>query len=923
MFFTQEDYKKIQSWLQSNAVKDTEFNEASIPFEGKEIVTLIQGGHNVRVHLSDLINQLFLLGIPDFINITDRYNKTHISLSEAIEMIPIRNRRIGQVITFIDEEGKWQLYQFQGASKYQWNSLSLWIDLIAEIAIRTNIVPDEEDVTGVKRGDATVIKLKDKRYDPEEYSGLGRVYLRKNVITVNSEEGDKELNILTQNMISLENTRYIIQYDYDLNGQTITIPKGCILDFQGGSLSNGRINFNGCFIKSPVYHIFKNITISSGVVKNIYQYAEWYGAKADDETDCINAFETASKVLCQIRLLTGTYRISRTWKLDRYINVRGMKCKWQASTIVPTQNFSDKALIILTLADSIFSDGYFGHLHIRGVIDGTQGYTVGNFIGIVTSSFQERSTLEYVEISRCDIGLFCTACWNFNPRTIKSTYNNYGIWLSTKVPNEASIYKGGVDYSDLDIRYDPINGIDFYQCNIGSYIYGGVYEQGYNTAISFSSCNFETKRTEPRIPDFAFYADNHNATLNLTNCYWEVNHPAITINKDQTYRIGALNIFGGFIDINTVTDSPIQIGKTYSVNVLNLDLRNYAGINYDFTITTDAKYTNIFGALTGGNKGNLQPVSTDCEATILGSATNWNTAYGGLNNLGTFRSKGLAATCRRVGGDSCDAYWAFGFNGIGDVNEGEIANINLRHNYPDSSISLHSAYYWAPGVNVDTELLRFGIDYVQAPKKFQLQLLDESDGIAENEGFANNAIALYRFNKGGFEFTKLIIGNQTKGKWVDAKGYTNVNANYFGTTANRPELSNTDLGFMYYDTDIVKVIFWSGNKWIDIYGNNADSKLAGPSNLRPSDIYSGYSYFDTTINKPIWWTGEKWVDAEGNDADSTPITSGTFANKPTGVDVGYAYFCTDKQTTEGSSNGIMIYYKGSNTWVDALGRTVQ
>lgn len=35
-----------------------------------------------------------------------------------------------------------------------------------------------------------------------------------------------------------------------------------------------------------------------------------------------------------------------------------------------------------------------------------------------------------------------------------------------------------------------------------------------------------------------------------------------------------------------------------------------------------------------------------------------------------------------------------------------------------------------------------------------------------------------------------------------------------------------------------------------------------------------------------------------------------------------AYFCTDKQTTEGITNGIMIYYKGDSVWVDALGRVV-
>lgn len=52
-------------------------------------------------------------------------------------------------------------------------------------------------------------------------------------------------------------------------------------------------------------------------------------------------------------------------------------------------------------------------------------------------------------------------------------------------------------------------------------------------------------------------------------------------------------------------------------------------------------------------------------------------------------------------------------------------------------------------------------------------------------------------------------------------------------------------------------------------------------------------------------------------------TRGTFAQKPTqGIQTGFAYFCTDKQTTEGSRDGIMIYYAGDNTWVDALGRIV-
>lgn len=71
---------------------------------------------------------------------------------------------------------------------------------------------DEEDITE-QNG---TLQLANKTYDKQSFSGLGRVYLRKNIV------GDK--NVLTQAMINKANIIYVIQYDYDLNGQTIVTP---------------------------------------------------------------------------------------------------------------------------------------------------------------------------------------------------------------------------------------------------------------------------------------------------------------------------------------------------------------------------------------------------------------------------------------------------------------------------------------------------------------------------------------------------------------------------------------------------------------------------------------------------------------------------------------------------------------------------
>lgn len=101
----------------------------------------------------------------------------------------------------------------------------------------TNI-PDDEDLTV---GENNQLKFADKEYNPNNFTGYGRKYLRRNIV-----DG---LNVLEQYMINNSHTRYIIQYDYCLNNKTITIPEDCILDMlQGGSISNGTINCNNTLI---------------------------------------------------------------------------------------------------------------------------------------------------------------------------------------------------------------------------------------------------------------------------------------------------------------------------------------------------------------------------------------------------------------------------------------------------------------------------------------------------------------------------------------------------------------------------------------------------------------------------------------------------------------------------------------------------
>lgn len=268
MYFTQEDYRKIEKWLLANSKKDTQFVEAATPLQGNETITFVQNGKNVKTSVKDIVDQLFLLGVSDFLNITDKYGEKNITINQAIQLIPFRSRKIGQVITFLDEDGNWRIYQFKG-NIHQWNMTSLWEDILDfDKYVINSILPDEEDLTKSlpDTNGNSYLKFKDKEYDPDNYSGLGRVYLRKNIVEVEDPDnpicGKITKNLLYQDMIDKPNTIYIIQYDYDLNGQEIEIPENCVLKFQGGSLRNGIVILNGTSLMEDGSRIFDNITLS-------------------------------------------------------------------------------------------------------------------------------------------------------------------------------------------------------------------------------------------------------------------------------------------------------------------------------------------------------------------------------------------------------------------------------------------------------------------------------------------------------------------------------------------------------------------------------------------------------------------------------------------------------------------------------------
>ena len=83
------------------------------------------------------------------------------------------------------------------------------------------------------------------------------VILKKNLVN--------KVNTLTQEMMSVQNIKYVIKYNYTL-GENITIPENCILEFDGGSIANSTENSYSLtgtatkIVNLYNYTIFSNLT---------------------------------------------------------------------------------------------------------------------------------------------------------------------------------------------------------------------------------------------------------------------------------------------------------------------------------------------------------------------------------------------------------------------------------------------------------------------------------------------------------------------------------------------------------------------------------------------------------------------------------------------------------------------------------------
>lgn len=98
-------------------------------------------------------------------------------------------------------------------------------------------------------------------------------------------------NSLTQDKISTPYRRYVVNGTMDLGGKTISMPDGCILDLENGSLKNGSLKMNITLV-TPIYGISKERNISKVKV-----FGEYYETLVDlwgEQTEPLFSWDTTA-----------------------------------------------------------------------------------------------------------------------------------------------------------------------------------------------------------------------------------------------------------------------------------------------------------------------------------------------------------------------------------------------------------------------------------------------------------------------------------------------------------------------------------------------------------------------------------------------------------------------------------------------------
>ena len=863
----------------------------------------------------------------------------------------------------------------------------------------TNL-PDDEDLEE-KCG---VIKFKDRDYNPYISSGKGYKILRKNWV--------RGYNTLTQNMINKENTIYEIRYDFDLKGQEIIIPEGCVLKFEGGSFKNGTIKNNRTMVicEGSVRNCLIDIILPEGI--NIIQdgitvTSSKVGFIAGLKTDIVGQYNyNILKALlvnkCNIIFDEEYYiNISTTLDIDYHLEM------------------SNGSLIFNGTSPFKFVDG--GSIKVENM----KLYTdVDYYRFIYTIDFT--TIVDHIIFKNNEINNMSICQLTF------ADIDNIGV-------NVVEIRNNNINLNTKDYENVIISNAKFFN---PVYIVNNIVNNSTHTFIYIGATNEDTyaaKKARESQPIYCIdntYIGNHiskndDGSFGSSgyHCAFLVESDTLICQGNTIKNVFSTNEGGTAYDIYGSCRN-LYFENNVVENILKFRLNGVAGDEAFYTHCELGKSKETNDNINKCKKvfrGNTYKLDVDFVKSIGATQTDlqvWIFAYTFLyNNVDIVFENNIIDYPIEIRGNSSSRYansfifrnnqvyckkwsnyiWVLnGVNGITDyvsiannaiiMDEPTIRFVPLsqgnsitKHKYIEVINNISNApinFGGSDAINCEKLIFKNNIykgaslnmgmnhyyhfstpipqlDYIYNELNIPtISLGAEESIISCIKGRGNNIINIEKIQDPGksiiirhlpnnkfvfnihYETDSEIVDREFILDYINNKGYSIADGKIYeledGIYFYRSNTGYLKLNFgenynslslIFKETIAPKNIKYSFNIIDSINPTINITFNKGTTTNRPSNDflstfnqYIGFKYFDTTLGKPVFWNGTSWVDANGILADV--LREGNFSQKPNAAPVGFAYFCTDKQTTEGSTNGIMIYHKGNNVWVDAFGRVI-
>lgn len=693
-----------------------------------------------------------------------------------------------------------------------------------------NNLADDEDLVSVDKGESlSVLKFADRAYNPGTHVGMGYKILRRNII-----DGK---NILTQEMINQPYTIYVVQYDFDLNGATITLPEGCMFDFQGGSISNGFLE---------------------GKIENTHARPEWFHSPKDEDWSA--AIQQALNVCPTVKLSDKIYNISKKIVLNIYNSLIGCG---HARSIILSQ-IDDGYAIYCNLDDDFnpLSTPY-ATMQIKD-LDIRYKY----------SGWQETEYLEYYPnahaiVSDGYINIENVFISHFNKIIVFPVYADNVRLYNIRADDRARLKNPQYDaHKDFNVKWesngdntviDNCYNMNFYFSNnpnitFRNGIQCGVYLY-YANAFVFGLHNEDTVHYKIRLQD---------STSTFIKCYFHRNPLNVDEKSIFTFKRESSSNFliiqdcvfnnHGYVKDQVYIQEPTCIyveNKNADVRIINSYVSvssNHGDIYYKQNVFIKEKGTIYEVPSMNGRYYN----GIVCASSI----TNKLSYYFYGNNISLIPAKRIYFTYNntlRIGDYKYELYEVLDKARKIITKRSHSYSINRLENDKVIRLYLFSTIY-----SNSTAMLRRTFNSDERHKIY-LPLLACGTAILIDDG-------------------ETIVGNSTKWEIDDEDEKYNIideqssvgfvyQNNGMNVTVLLKEIP-TEGQWVAGDSAYVKghKYQYDGTNWLDKNGIIANTRKQGNSENRPTNVPAGFYYFDTSLNKPVWKKNDdtnEWVDASG------------------------------------------------------------